>query len=197
MMHLPIRANARGYSVLELMLVISLLGVLAGVAVPVTRNTVDELRAAGAARYVAARIAAARLDSVRRSSTVALRFDPAGADYTFTRFLDGNGNGLRSADITSGADRPLGRAERLNEFFAGTAFGLLPGIPDLNGASGNPAGVRIGSTSILSISPNGSCTGGTLYVHGRRSQFAIRILGATGRVRLFRFNPGTRQWITR
>jgi prepilin-type N-terminal cleavage/methylation domain-containing protein len=193
----PVRDRACGYSLVELLLVISLLGILAGVAVPVTRSTIDELRAAGAARHVAARVAAARLDAVRRSSTVALRFERAGADYAFTRFLDGNGNGLRAADITSGADRPLGRAERLHEFFAGTSFGLLPGIPDLNGATGSTDGVRIGSTSILSISPNGSCTSGTLYVRGRRSQFAIRILGATGRVRLFRYDFGTRQWITR
>jgi len=186
-----------GYTLLEVLLVISLFGVLAGVAVPITTSAIDELRAAGAARYLAARVAATRLDAVRRSSTVALRFDPNGSDYTFRPFLDGNGNGLRTADILSGADRPLGRAERLSDQFAGTAFGLLPATPDLDGALGNADGVRIGATSLLSISPNGSCTSGTLYVHGRRSQYAIRVLGATGRVRLFRYDRGAGRWITR
>jgi len=186
-----------GYTLIEVLLVISLVGVLAGVAVPITTSAIDELRAAAAARYVAARLAATRLDAVRRSSTVALRFDPNGSDYTFRPFLDGNGNGLRAADILSGADRPLGRAERLSDQFAGTAFGLLPATPDLDGALGNADGVRIGATSLLSISPNGSCTSGTLYVHGRRSQYAIRVLGATGRVRLFRYDRGAGRWITR
>ena len=188
---------AAGYTLVEILLVISLLGVLAGVAVPVTTSTLDELRAAGASRHVAARVAAARLDAVRRSSTVALQFVPAGADHSFRPFVDGNGNGLRAADITAGADRPLGRAERLEEQFAGTSFGLIAGIPDLNGAVGSSNGVRLGATTTLSVSPTGGCTSGTLYVRGRRSQYAVRILGATGRVRLFRYDTGARQWITR
>ena len=186
-----------GYTLIEVLLVISLFGVLAGVAIPIATSAIDELRAAGAARHFAARLGATRLDAVRRSSTVAWRFDPNGSDYTFRAFLDGNGDGLRTADILSGADRPLGRAERLSDYFAGTAFGLLPGTPDLDGARGNADGVRIGATSLLSISPNGSCTSGTLYIHGRRSQYAIRVLGVTGRVRLFRYDRGAGRWITR
>ena len=188
---------ARGYSLIELLLAVSLLSVLAGLAVPLTTSTVDELRAAGAARHVAARVAATRLDAVRRSSTVGLRFVPVGSDYSFQGFVDGNGNGLRTAEITSGVDRPLGRPERLAEHFAGTTFGLLPGLPDLNGGTGSTDGVRVGSAAMLSVSPDGSCTSGTLYIRGRRSQFAVRILGATGRVRLFRYDVGARRWITR
>lgn len=193
----PFLQASAGYTLVEILLVISLLGVLAGVAVPVTTSTLDELRAAGAARHVAARVAATRLDAVRRSSTVALQFAPVGADHSFRPFVDGNGNGLRAADITTGVDRPLGRIERLEEHFAGTSFGLIPGIPDLNGAVGPASGVRLGTTMTLSVSPTGGCTSGTLYVRGRRSQYAVRILGATGRVRLFRYDTGARQWTTR
>jgi hypothetical protein len=46
------------------------------------------------------------------------------------------------------------------------------------------------------ISPDGSCTGGTLYIRGVRSQYAVRILGATGRARLFRYDWGSRTWTT-
>ena len=189
--------GASGYSLLELMLVLATLSAICGLSVPVVSSTVEEIRAAGSARHVATRIASLRLDAVRRSSTVGLRFERQGDDYLFTPFLDGNGNGLRAVDVTSGRDRPLGRTERLAEHFAGTSFGLLPGIPDLGGATGNTDGARIGSSSFLSMSPNGSCTGGTLYIHGRRSQFAVRILGATGRVRFFRYDTGGRRWISR
>jgi type II secretory pathway pseudopilin PulG len=192
----PSLGSAAGTSLLEVLLMVSLVGILAGVAVPVTTGTIDELRASGAARHLAARIAAVRVDAIRRSSTVGLRFERAGADYAFRPFLDGNGNGLRTAEMTSGMDHPLGPAQRLAFEYAGTAVGLLPGIPDLDGALGGSA-VRLGAASILSISPDGSCTSGTLYVHGRTSQFAIRILGATGRVRLFRYDRGAGRWITR
>jgi prepilin-type N-terminal cleavage/methylation domain-containing protein len=189
--------RAPGYSLVELMLVMSVFATIAGLSVPMVSSTIEEIRAAAASRHVAARLAALRLEAVRRSSTVGLKFERQGSDYAFTPFLDGNGNGLRATDVSSGSDLPLGRTERLNEHFADTSFGLLPGIPDLDGASGNPSGVRIGSTAFLSMSPNGSCTGGTLYVHGRRSQFAVRILGATGRVRFFRYDTGGQRWMTR
>lgn len=186
-----------GYSLVELIFVLSITATIAGIAVPIVSGTIDDIHAAGAARHAAARVAAIRLDAVRRSSTVALRFEQQGADYAFTPFLDGNGNGVRATDIASGIDRAIGRRERLSEHFANVSFGLLPGIADIDGGTGNPDGVRIGSSAFLSAAPNGGCTGGTLYVHGRRTQYAVRILGATGRARFYRYDQGAGRWITR
>lgn len=193
----PRPTAGEGYSFIELIFALSLIAVLAGLAVPVASGTIDDIHAAGAARHLAARVASARLEAVRRSSTVALRFERLEADYAFTPVLDGNGNGVRALDIAGGLDRVIGPTERLQDQFAGTALGLLPRIPDLDGATATSDGVRIGASAFLSISPNGSCTGGTLYVHGRRSQYAVRILGATGRVRFFRYDTGAARWITR
>lgn len=183
-----------GYTLLEILLVIGLIGTLAATAVPLTSSTIDHLHASAAARHVAARIASARLDAVRRATTIAIRFDREADDYAFVTFVDGNANGVRANDVTRGFDRPLTATERLRQQFPGSAFGLLPGIPDLDGVHGSTDGVRIGSTNFLSLSPNGSATGGTLYVHGRRSQYAVRVLGATGRVRLFEYDAGARRW---
>ena len=184
-----------GYTLVELLLAVSTIVTLAGFVVPLASGTVDDLRAAGAARHMAARIATIRLDAVRRAATVSLRFERRGTDYAFTTFLDGNGNGVRAADITAGVDRPIAAADLLRNHFPGVTFGLRPGVPDLDGAFSSSDGVRIGSTSFLSTAPNGSCTGGTLYIHGRRRQYAIRILGATGRVRLFAYENGVRRWV--
>ncbi|MBA2301733.1 MAG: prepilin-type N-terminal cleavage/methylation domain-containing protein [Acidobacteria bacterium] len=190
-------AGCDGYSFIELIFALAVVATLAGIAVPIASGTIDDIRASGAARHVAARIAASRLEAVRRSASVALRFDRVGSDYAFTPVLDGNGDGVRAADVAGGIDRLLARTERLGDQFANTSFGLRPGLPDLDGAMGTSDGVHIGSSSFLSVSPNGSSTGGTLYVQGRRSQYAVRVLGATGRVRLFWFDPGARRWITR
>jgi Tfp pilus assembly protein FimT len=187
--------TSEGYTLLELLLAVSTLATLAGFAIPMASGAVDDLRAAGAARHMAARIATIRLDAVRRATTVSLRFDPRGADYAFTTFLDGNGNGVRAADISQGVDRAIAPADLLRNHFPGVTFGLKAGVPDLDGAFASTDGVRIGSTPFLSSAPNGSCTSGTLYLHGRRRQYAIRILGATGRVRLFAFENGARRWI--
>lgn len=186
-----------GYTLLELLLVVSLAATLATISVPLASSTVDQLRAASAARYVAGRLARTRLDAIRRSTTVALEFTQAGDDFRITTVVDGNGNGVRTTDITRGVDTRFGRGERLDEHFAGTAFGLLPGVPDMDGNPASTSGVRIGATPFLSLSPDGTATSGTLYVRSRRGQYAVRVLGATGRVRVFRYDAGARRWISR
>ena len=55
--------------------------------------------------------------------------------------------------------------------------------------------LRIGNTSLLTFSPVGSATSGTLYVAAHRGpQMAIRVFGGTGRVRVLMFDAQTRQW---
>jgi hypothetical protein len=115
------------------------------------------------------------------------------------RITGGNGNGLRTAEILSGTDRQLAPAEYLGQRFADVQFGLAAGVPDLAGrrqtAEGD--GVRLGSSRILSLGPDGTATSGTLYIRGRRGQYAVRILGATARVRIFQYQTGANAWIVR
>jgi hypothetical protein len=138
------------------------------------------------------------MEAIRRSTAVALRFEPAGSDYIYAVFEDRNGNGVRTADILAGIDRRISDYERVGYKFAGVRFALLPGTPDADGvASASEDGVRIGASRILTLTPDGSCTGGTLYLAGRRGQYAVRALGATGRTRVLRFDPGAATWTSR
>lgn len=187
-------SRAAGVSLLEVLLIVALSATLVGIAVPLMSGAIDEIRTAGAARYLASRISVARIDAVRRSTTVALRFQPAGDDYQITLHADGNGNGVRTTEIASGVDATIGDATRLEHQAPGIRFGLLPGLTDLDGGSGSNEGVRVGATRLLSLAPTGGATSGTLYLHGRRAQYAVRVLGATGRVRVFHYDPGARRW---
>ena len=70
--------------------------------------------------------------------------------------------------------------------------------PDADNVSGSGTdGVRIGTARIATMSPDGTATAGTLYLHGRRSQFAVRILGTTGRMRVLQYKPASRTWVER
>lgn len=190
--------NSRGLTLPELLFALAIGVTLAGIAVPLTTASLDQIRTASAARYMAGRLMSLRMDAIRRSTAVALRFEPAGADYVYAVFEDRNGNGIRTADILAGIDRRISDYERVGHNFSGVRFALLAGTPDADGVvSASEDGVRIGASRILTLTPDGSCTAGTLYLAGRRGQYAVRALGATGRTRVLQFNPGTATWTSR
>jgi hypothetical protein len=140
----------------------------------------------------------ARMQAIRRSSSVALRFEEAGGDYLVGEYRDGNGNGIRTADIGAGIDVEVTPRHLLRDLFSGVSFGLRAELPDADGrASTGTDGVRLGSPRLLSLSPDGTASSGTLYVRGKRAQYAVRVLGATGRTRLLRYESGRRQWLSR
>jgi hypothetical protein len=55
--------------------------------------------------------------------------------------------------------------------------------------------VRLGTSKVLSLNPDGTASSGTLYVHGRdRSQYAVRVLGVTARIRVLKFDFVKGRW---
>lgn len=187
---------SRGYTLLEALFTVSLIVVLLGIAVPQLFAGLEEMRTRSAARYLAARLRLARAGAVARARRMAVQFEPEGNDYRYVTYLDGDGDGVRTADIRRGVDRRIGTPERLTYAFSGVRFGILGGVPVVDGAVADGGPVRIGASNLLTFSPDGTATPGTLYVCGRkRSQYAVRVLGATGRTRVLRYDEVTRAWI--
>jgi hypothetical protein len=190
-----LRGGRAGYSLVELVFVAGLVITASGIAVPQFLSGLDEYRTAGAARYVSARMHRARMDAVMRSSEVAIQFTQTGGGYTYAVFRDGNRNGVRTGDIQSGADPPVGSAERLPDHFTAVDFGVQAGLPAADG--GAPPGndpIRLGASNLASFSSNGTATSGSVYVRGRRAQYVVRIFGATGKIRILKFDRTANQW---
>jgi hypothetical protein len=180
--------------------VIAILITLVGIGLPQLLTVIDEYRTASAARYLAARFRLSRMDAVRRSATVAIRFERGGV-VRYASFLDGNHNGVRTPDIERGVDRRLTDFERIGDQFGGVSFGLLGDVPVIGEASA-PAGDRdplqIGRSGIVSFTPDGCATSGTLYLRGQgKVQMAVRVLGTTARTRVLKFDHASRTWVER
>jgi hypothetical protein len=112
-------------------------------------------------------------------------------------FADGNGNGVRTVEIASGVDPNLSPAERLGQHVPGAEFGIIAGTPSIDntGPLTGTDPIRLGRSDLVSFSPLGSASPGTIYLHGPdRKPWALRITGATGRVRLYEFDTARQTW---
>jgi Tfp pilus assembly protein FimT len=163
--------------------------IVSATAIPQLLVGLDRSRAIAAARYLAQQCAIARFQAVGQGRYVAIRFTPAGSDYVAQMFGDGNRNGVRAADIAAGVDGPLRAAVTLSAEFSGARIALDSAL----GLGVDP--IRLSGTTLLSFSPAGTATAGTVYVLGRDgTQFAVRVLGATGRTRVLRYDRATNAW---
>lgn len=192
-----LRGPLHGFTILELLFALAITGTLTAIAVPQGLRALDDFRTRAAARYLAQRLADARMGAIKRSLAQGLRFEAGSPDYRISVVADGNANGIRSADIQLGIDRTVTTPETLGTHFEHVAFGILADVPDADGQPANgPDGVRVGTSRLLVMNPDGTSSSGTLYLHGRdRAQYAVRVLGVTGRVRLLRFDYARRRWI--
>jgi hypothetical protein len=186
-----------GYSLIELMFALGVMVMLAGIAIPQILAALDDYQAYGAVRYLSGRLHETRMMAVTRTVNTAMRFTNAGGSYAYGVYVDGNRNGIRSADIADGVDPEIQRQERLSDLFPGVDFGAVPGLPSVEPGSPPPGNdpIRFGSTSMAVFNPLGTSTPGSLYIRGRRdSQYAVRLFGQTGKIRVLKFNPRTRMW---
>lgn len=191
------RGHDPGFTIVELLFAAAITGTLAAIAVPQSLRALDDFRTRAAARYLAQRLGVARFGAVKRSTALGLRFEPVGADYRFSLVADGNRNGLRTTEIQLGVDATLTEPEQLAWHFPGVAFGILEGVPDADGQpAGGSDGVRVGVSKLLTMNADGTSTSGTVYLRGAGySQYAVRVLGSTGRVRVLKFDGARRRWM--
>jgi type II secretory pathway pseudopilin PulG len=183
-------SRALGFTLLETIFVAAVGCLLAAVSIPLLLTSVDRSRGLAAARYLAARMAFARAQAVSHSAVVALRFESDRRGTTFSVIQDGNRNGVRTRDIDAHIDRPLEPPALLADLFPGVEIGLVSSTLASDA-------VQLGGTSILSFTPSGTATSGSVYVRGKDgTQWAVRVLGVTARARVLRFEASTQQWVS-
>lgn len=121
--------------------------------------------------------------------------------YVAVLYLDGNGNGIRIQDISRGVDfqfrGPVVLRRALGDVEAGYLSDPVPQIPPRNGfITDTTDPVRFGRSNIISFSPRGDSSSGTLYLacHSQKQMYALVLYGATARLTLWKLRSN--QWQT-
>ena len=184
-----------GYCWVDVLLATAIAALVSAMAVPLTARSVDTLRARDAAGFITTRIRGARQQAVASGQGVALVFDESEGGWAVRVCQDGNGNGVRRAEIDSGRDVCPEGPWRLFELFPTVTVGRDPSVPGLDDEPGDSEAVRFGRAAMISCAPSGGCTAGTVFVRsGAGEQFAVRVSGVAGRTRLLRFDRGIGLW---
>ena len=191
-------SDVRGAAFMDIIVATALCVVMAAVAVPVIGGTLDRERTIIGTRYLAGQLQRARLESLRRARAVAVRIEVVGSRTALRLFADGDGDGVLQVDIDLGIDRPLTAPAWLDDHASGISLRINQKVTDISGASTLEPGddpLRIGNTSLVTFSPVGSSTSGTLYVAAPQGpQMAVRVFGATARVRVLMFDARMQLW---
>jgi type II secretory pathway pseudopilin PulG len=185
-----------GATFIEVTLVMTILALMVAIAVPGTAQAVDAARARLAAGFIASRVRLARQEAIFKTRQVGVVFDWRDGRWVFSVCLDGNRNGIRRADIGSGADPCSEGPHDIAQMFPGNRIDVDPTLPGPEGSDASADPVRFGPSDMLSFSPAGSCTPGTVFVRSKEgAQYAVRVGGATGRTRILRYDPGRSAWV--
>lgn len=195
----PGLSSPPGLTSLELIVGLAAIGAL----VAATATGAFQLQSALAIRSAAAELSSAfvraRAYALTRGIAVALKFRRDGGRWEWALYRDGNGNGVRNAEIASGVDRSLGLAVVWPR--SDVRPGILQGTPVPD--PGSPGSwldrlddpIRFNSSDLCSFSPLGESTPGSVYLWDGRDRMAVvRVLGRSAKVRTLYHYRGERSW---
>jgi len=177
--------GARGMSLPEVMLVLAMVAGTAWLGLPALKAYSIEAHLVGAAAIFKGEFRRARSISIRSGRQTALRFETRPDGVYLGIFSDGDYDGVLSRDIARGVDPLVSEPRRLTDN-AEVRVGIEPGVeapPPDRGLLDPEDPIRFGRSDMVSFSPLGTATPGTLYLTGHGLQVAVRVTGSDARVR--------------
>lgn len=195
----------RGFSLAEVCLALFLLGLASVIALPSLSVWIDGARLSAASGRLTLLFRQLRYQAIACASCRGVVFGPgSNGTVVFVVAEDGNGNGIRRAEVNDGTDPVVGGPVSLPAEHGGVCFGIIdteavPVLPPGSGNLQNPADpIRFGSSDLVSFTPRGTSSSGTVYLLSPRGRMrAVSLYGVTGRIRVWDYLPARGTWVRR
>jgi prepilin-type N-terminal cleavage/methylation domain-containing protein len=197
----PIRTSARGFSLIEMLFVVGLIGVIGAISVPIVEKTIAGFRLSGNARGVSNAIAVAKIRAASTFTRVRLYADLTTGTHQL-QVLDKTTDPANPHWVTEGGATPL--AATVTYGYGPVASPppnsqtLMTDTPPCttDPTALLPNGSPIGSTWCLTFNSRGIPVDGTgapaangvLYITDGTAVYAVTV-AATGMIRLWRTYP--------
>lgn len=164
------RSGQKGFSLVELLLVIGVIGILSAIAVPSYLHWLPGIRLKSAARDMYSNLQLARIQALKENSTVSVRFDTGNDTYYYD--TDGNNN------YTAGEFRIF-----LNGYKSGIAYGSGSAVNNWN------ADAIIIDPTEISFTNSGTANSDSVFIENEEADicYAITVL-TSGTIKLRKFN---------
>ncbi|MEO8216504.1 MAG: prepilin-type N-terminal cleavage/methylation domain-containing protein [Acidobacteriota bacterium] len=193
------RNRQAGYSLVEILSVVAIIGTLSVIAMPAFFNLRKQQAVNAATSEIRGILHRVRSRAIARGSNSAVKFVVLGGTWHYAIYDDGDGDGVRNADITSGVDRLVAPPQPVLHAIGFARIGIpVRGVKDVDSATilhSTDSPVRFGVSTLCSFSSMGSGTPGSVFLtDGDERGTIVRVFGASGRIRVMRFNRGTNQW---
>ena len=189
---------AAGVSAVELvgaLAIVLAVGAAAATGVAHLRSVVS-IRSAAA--EVGSALYRARMYALTQGVNVGLKYRVRSGRTEWALYGDGNGNGVRTAEIASGVDKPIGVLVTWGRNDVWPAIMKGAAVPDPDGSgrlSSLDDPIRFNRSDICSFSATGESTPGSIYLWDGHDRMAVvRVYGRSGKIRTLYYRRGDRQW---
>ena len=187
-----------GITLIEIVAALTIVGVIAMCAVPSFAAYRRQSSVLAAAHEMRTLLREIRSRAIAHGGYSGVKFVKTANNWIYTLHDDGNANGIYNADITKGIDKRYFGPAVVMPSFRTASISLLPKtIRDPDGAKLSPSdnALQFGNSTLCSFSDQGGGTPGTIYISdGVSNLYCVRVFGATGRIRILRYDSGKQKW---
>jgi len=198
--------DQKGFSLFELITGIAIMGVLAGIAMPVYLSMGSRIHADGVARQIMGDLMWARMRSVSENNDYVVIFGSSGPDLsndTYYIYDDNDGDYSTVGTETGELVKKVVLPDEHKDIGYGYATGINQ-TDNVTPLAGDPVTFTPSAGTVwFKFTPDGgSNKSGSIYiipdedeVNGRRDKSrAITVKTQTGRVKIFKYNAETGNW---